>query len=110
MGVGVVVQCENGYVLVPNYVSCDAYDRQGKPVKHWETSHDALKAHQDNWLSAVAAPVFDEKGNVAAALSVSGPTLRLTPKRIAELRPLVIKQCRALSKQLGHRPEGVHAA
>ena len=61
-------------------------------------------------LSAVAAPVFDEKGNVVAALSVSGPTLRLTPKRIAELRPLVIKQSRALSKQLGHRPEGVHAA
>ena len=61
-------------------------------------------------LSAVAAPVFDEKGNVVAALSVSGPTLRLTPKRIAELRPIVIKQSRALSKQLGHRPEGVHAA
>ena len=61
-------------------------------------------------LSAVAAPVFDEKGGVVAALSVSGPTLRLTPKRIAELRPLVIKQCRALSRELGHRPEGVHAA
>ena len=26
------------------------------------------------------------------------------------LRPLTIKQCRALSKLLGHRPEGVHAA
>jgi DNA-binding IclR family transcriptional regulator len=58
----------------------------------------------------VAAPVFDEKGGVVAALSVSGPTLRLTPKRIAELRPVVIKHSRALSKQLGHRPEGVHAA
>jgi IclR family transcriptional regulator, acetate operon repressor len=61
-------------------------------------------------LSAVAAPVHDETGRVVAALSVSGPTLRLTPRRIAELRPIVIKQARALSKQLGHRPEGVHAA
>jgi DNA-binding IclR family transcriptional regulator len=61
-------------------------------------------------LSAVAAPVHDESGRVIAALSVSGPTLRLTPRRIAELRPIVIKQARALSKQLGHRPEGVHAA
>jgi len=60
-------------------------------------------------LSAVAAPVHDETGRVIAALSVSGPTLRLTPRRIAELRPVVIKQARALSKQLGHRPEGVHA-
>jgi DNA-binding IclR family transcriptional regulator len=61
-------------------------------------------------LSAVAAPVHDETGSVVAALSVSGPTLRLTPRRIGELRPIVIKQARALSKQLGHRPEGVHAA
>jgi DNA-binding IclR family transcriptional regulator len=61
-------------------------------------------------LSAVAAPVHDEGGRVVAALSVSGPTLRLTPRRIGELRPIVIKQARALSKQLGHRPEGVHAA
>jgi len=61
-------------------------------------------------LSAVAAPVYDETGRVIAALSVSGPTLRLTPRRIAELRPIVIKQARALSEQLGHRPEGVHAA
>ncbi|MEA2329958.1 MAG: IclR family transcriptional regulator, acetate operon repressor [Thermoleophilaceae bacterium] len=61
-------------------------------------------------LSAIAAPVLDEAGRVVAALSVSGPTLRLTARRVAELRPIVIKQARALSKELGHRPEGVHAA
>ena len=61
-------------------------------------------------LSAVAAPVFDSGGRVVAALSVSGPTLRLSPRRVAELRPIVIKQARALSEALGHRPEGVHAA
>ena len=61
-------------------------------------------------LTAVAAPVHDESGRVAAALSVSGPTLRLTPRRVAELRPIVIKQARALSRELGHRPEGAHAA
>jgi DNA-binding IclR family transcriptional regulator len=61
-------------------------------------------------LSAMAAPVFDQGGRVVAALSVSGPTLRLSPRRVAELRPIVIKQARALSQALGHRPEGVHAA
>ena len=54
-------------------------------------------------LSAVAAPVLDESGRAIAALSVSGPTLRLTPRRVAELRPIVIKQARALGEQLGHR-------
>ena len=61
-------------------------------------------------LSAVAAPVLDSSGRAVAALSLSGPTLRLTPKRVAELRPIVTKQARALSKLLGHRPEGVNAA
>jgi IclR family acetate operon transcriptional repressor len=61
-------------------------------------------------LSAMAAPVFDQDARVVAALSVSGPTLRLSPRRVAELRPIVIKQARALSEALGHRPEGVHAA
>ena len=58
----------------------------------------------------MAAPVFDQDARVVAALSVSGPTLRLSPRRVAELRPIVIKQARALSEALGHRPEGVHAA
>lgn len=61
-------------------------------------------------LSAVAAPVLDDSGRAVAALSVSGPTLRLSPRRVAELRPIVIKQARALAERLGHRPEGVHAA
>lgn len=61
-------------------------------------------------LTAMAAPVFDASGTVIAALSVCGPTLRLSPKRVAELRPIVIKQARALSERLGHRHEGVHAA
>lgn len=61
-------------------------------------------------LSAVAAPVLDGSGHAVAALSVSGPTLRLSPRRVAELRPIVIKQARALAEQLGHDPEGAHAA
>ena len=60
-------------------------------------------------LSALAAPVFGESGDAVAALSVSGPTLRLSPRRVDELRPIVIKQARALGERLGHRPEGVQA-
>ena len=58
-------------------------------------------------LSAIAAPVLDDSGRALAALSVSGPTLRLSPLQVAELRPIVIKQARALGELLGHRPEGV---
>jgi IclR family acetate operon transcriptional repressor len=53
----------------------------------------------------VAAPVRGPTGDVIAALSISGPTMRLTPERIAELRPVLVKEAHALSERLGHRQE-----
>jgi DNA-binding IclR family transcriptional regulator len=61
-------------------------------------------------LTAIAAPVHGPTGDVIAALSISGPTLRLTPRRVAELRPVLIKEARALSARLGHSEEGDRAA
>jgi DNA-binding IclR family transcriptional regulator len=61
-------------------------------------------------LAAVAAPVRGAGGDVIAALSITGPTLRLTPTRIEELRGTLIDEATALSRRLGHREEGEHAA
>jgi IclR family transcriptional regulator, acetate operon repressor len=61
-------------------------------------------------LTAIAAPVHGPTGDVIAALSISGPTLRLTPERVAELRPELIRQAVALSARLGHRDKGERAA
>jgi IclR family transcriptional regulator, acetate operon repressor len=61
-------------------------------------------------LSALAAPVHGPTGDVIAALSISGPTFRLTPERVAELRPELTKQACALSARLGHGEEGDRAA
>jgi IclR family transcriptional regulator, acetate operon repressor len=61
-------------------------------------------------LSAMAAPVRGARGQVIAALSISGPTLRMTPARIAELQPLLISEAGALSRRLGHREQGEQAA
>ncbi len=56
-------------------------------------------------LSALAAPVFGPAGDAVAALSVSGPTIRLTLERIHGLAPLVVEQARLLSARLGHHDE-----
>jgi IclR family transcriptional regulator, acetate operon repressor len=61
-------------------------------------------------LAAIAAPVRGARGDVVAALSMSGPTLRITPARIAELRTILIEEGRALSRRLGHREQGDEAA
>lgn len=61
-------------------------------------------------LTAMAAPVRGARGEVIAALSISGPTLRMTPERIEELQPILTHEARLLSRRLGHRDEGERAA
>jgi DNA-binding IclR family transcriptional regulator len=60
-------------------------------------------------LAAIAAPVHGERGDVVAALSISGPTLRMTPERISELKGVLIEQGLALSARLGYQ-QGENAA
>jgi IclR family acetate operon transcriptional repressor len=61
-------------------------------------------------LAAMAAPVRGARGEVVAALSITGPTLRMTPPRILELQPILTLEARTLSRRLGHREEGDQAA
>ena len=61
-------------------------------------------------LAAIAAPVRGARGEVIAALSISGPTLRMTPDRIKELGPILTSEARTLSRRLGHRDQGERAA
>lgn len=56
----------------------------------------------ESGLSAVAAPVRDRSGPVIAALSVSGPTLRLPAARLALLGRVAFEQAQALSRRLGY--------
>jgi DNA-binding IclR family transcriptional regulator len=61
-------------------------------------------------LSAMAAPVRGPTGDVIAALSISGPTMRLTPPRIAGLRPVLDDEARKLSERLGNAGKEGRAA
>jgi IclR family transcriptional regulator, acetate operon repressor len=74
----------------------DAVRRSG-----FATSIDELEVG----LSAMAAPVRGAHGEVIAALSISGPTLRMTPERIEELRPILSSEAASLSRRLGHHDD-----
>jgi IclR family transcriptional regulator, acetate operon repressor len=75
-------------------------------ARGWATSVDEL----ENGLSAVAAPVFGADGDAIAALSISGPSARLTSERIATLAPLLVQECGELARRLGHRDHSRGAA
>ncbi|WP_009966075.1 Gfo/Idh/MocA family protein [Verrucomicrobium spinosum] len=73
-GVGVIIHCENGHVLVPDYYSAIAYDKEGKEVKKWEGADN----HYENFIKAVRsrkpaelnAPLLD--GHLSAAICHTG--------------------------------------
>jgi DNA-binding IclR family transcriptional regulator len=55
-------------------------------------------------LVAIAAPVRDASGAVVAAVSVSGPSVRLTPDRTVTFAAMVAGEAHALSAALGFGP------
>jgi len=67
--------------------------QQGYAITHEE--------HQEG-LSAVAAPIYDHTGQVAAAVVVSGPTYRIGPEEVEAFVAQVRKTAQAISTQLGN--------
>ena len=73
-GIGIVVECEGGYVLVPDYKSAIAYDKDGKVMKSFE----GVSNHFENFIQAVRsrnesqlnAPIF--QGYLSTALCHTG--------------------------------------
>ena len=49
----------------------------------------------------IAVPIRNAQGDVEAALGVSAPTTRLTPRRMEELVPIMLRTGQAVSAQLG---------
>lgn len=51
--------------------------------------------------AAVSAPIFNRSGKLVAALSVSGPSNRLTPDRMHEFAPAIMEAARRMGALLG---------
>jgi DNA-binding IclR family transcriptional regulator len=49
----------------------------------------------------IAVPIRNAQGDVEAALGISAPTTRLTPRRMEELIPIMLRTGREVSAQLG---------
>jgi IclR family transcriptional regulator, KDG regulon repressor len=53
-------------------------------------------------LNAIAAPVWDSDGNVAAAIGIFGSSVRLTRQKTIKLAPIVKKYALDISKAMGY--------
>jgi DNA-binding IclR family transcriptional regulator len=78
-----------------------AADGEDVRARGYATAVDEL----EHGLSALAAPIFGPDGDAVAALSISGPTIRLTRDRIAELLPALLEQAGLVSMRLGNHDQ-----
>jgi predicted dehydrogenase len=72
--VAVIIHCEGGHVLVPNYTSATAYDKDGNKVNEWKGAAD----HYENFVKAVRSRKHADlnadilEGHLSSALCHTG--------------------------------------
>ena len=74
---------------------CKIILENGFALSHGEWTYDA---------SGVAAPIFNHRGQMIAALTVSGPTQRFTEDKIEQVTKTCIRTARQISRLLGYNP------
>ncbi|HCN77781.1 MAG TPA: dehydrogenase [Verrucomicrobiales bacterium] len=73
-GVGVIVECEKGYVVVPSYSKATAYDLKDQMILEWSGSED----HFANFINACRSRRVDDlhadilEGHLSSALCHTG--------------------------------------
>lgn len=73
-GVGVIVECEGGHVVVPGYTGATAYDKDGKEIKTWKGADDHFK----NFINACRSRRVEDlnadilEGHLSSALCHTG--------------------------------------
>jgi DNA-binding IclR family transcriptional regulator len=60
-------------------------------------------AEHEEGVRCVGAPIRNHESQVMASISVSGPSLRMTPERDAEVGKLLIRKTEEISRRLGYR-------
>ncbi len=93
----------NGKVFLAWEAAADDHVATSELLRIRERGFSTAVDELEVGLSALAAPVFGADGTCLAALSISGPTLRLTRPRIEQLAPALVREAQQLSARLGHQ-------
>jgi DNA-binding IclR family transcriptional regulator len=53
-------------------------------------------------IRCIGAPIFNHKGNVIGAISISGPAMRVTPEKVETFKEHILKYTRLISREFGY--------
>lgn len=79
----------------------EVFKRELKEVK--EKGYAVDNEENELGVRCIGAPVFNHNGYIEGAISVSGPTIRVTRDRIEEFANEVKKYAQLISNELGYR-------
>ncbi|RFU64358.1 IclR family transcriptional regulator [Bacillus sp. V59.32b] len=103
---------------LPSSIVIDILDRKGMSVHTEKTITDKAEflkelarvkqrgyaldlEENETGITCIAVPIFDHLGKAIAAVSVSGPTIRMTEERLKELQTRMIPIGKQISARLG---------
>lgn len=103
----------------PSGIVHEIVDRKGLPMHTEKTITDKDKLFQElvkvkqegyaldleeneNGITCIAVPIFDHSGNVTAAVSISGPTMRMSAERLEQLKEEILRTGKLISSRLGY--------
>lgn len=95
--IGVIIQCENGYVVIPNYTVAEAFSPDGEKLHQWKSEGDANRRHFDNFFNAIRSGKHTDlngdilEGHISSALCHTGAISYLLgkPQTAAEIEKQV---------------------
>ncbi len=85
-------------------VTTESLDRDLARIRGRGWSFDGEERYAG--MSCIGAAIFDETGEPCAGISVSGPSVRFEPERLAALGDLVAQAAREITHQIGGTPPG----
>lgn len=80
-------------------------DRQALRAELVKIRKQGYAVSVSEWLvdaAGVATPIFGRNGSVIGALTISGPTSRLTPEKIEEFAGCLVQAVDEISRQMGY--------
>jgi DNA-binding IclR family transcriptional regulator len=72
-------------------------------VETQKKGYTVSRGEQADGVAAISAPVFAANGHILAALSILGPSARMSDRTMAKLRPIVIGAALEISEALGYK-------
>jgi predicted dehydrogenase len=111
-GVGCVIHCEGGHVVVPSYTSATAFDKEGKEIKKWSGGGN----HFENFIKAVRSRKSADlhadilEGHLSSALCHTGNlSYQLGQQKSREELDAALKSDPALVESFGRMAEHLAA-